>query len=72
MTTLVTLFMGGTVLRVECDALERDSMVPQNLLLVGCRNMKDNGLEVRTLSVPASAVLTYATAQPASRGQESA
>jgi len=62
MTTLVTLFMGGTVLRVECDALERDSMVPQNLVLIGCRNMKDNGLEVRTLSVPAGAVLTYATA----------
>ena len=65
MTTLVTLFMGGTVLRVECDALERDSMVPQNLVLTGCRNMTEGGLAVRTLSVPAAAVLTYATAEAA-------
>jgi hypothetical protein len=60
MLTVVTLTSPSGTLTVVCDALARDNLVPQNVVLAGCREVVAEGLtSVRVWSVPAAWVTSY-------------
>jgi hypothetical protein len=65
MTTIVVLNIGGNMLRVECDGLARDNILPKNIVLTGCKELdteaRDGGtLDTKMWSVPESLVMSYA------------
>ena len=65
MTTIVVLSINGTPLRVECDGLARDSLLPKNVVLTGCRELDTEArdgkiLDTKLWSVPESIVMSYA------------
>lgn len=61
MLTVVTINTPSGILNVTCDALGRDSIVPSNVVLAGCRGVEADGLTgVRVWSVPAAWVVSYA------------
>jgi hypothetical protein len=66
MLTVVTLTSPSGTLTVVCDTVARDNIVPQNVLLAGCREVVADGLtRVRVWSVPAAWVASYAMGYPA-------
>ncbi len=65
MTTIVVLNISGTMIRVECDGLARDAVLPKNIVLTGCRELDTEArdgtaLDTKLWSVPETVVLSYA------------
>jgi hypothetical protein len=65
MTTIVVLSINGTPLRVECDGLARDSLLPKNVVLTGCKELDTEArdgkiLDTKLWSVPESIFMSYA------------
>ena len=72
MTTIVLLNIGGNPVRVECDGIARDTLLPKNIILAGCKELDTearNGgaLDTRAWSVPETAVVSYALGKLASK-----
>ena len=69
MTTIVVLSINGAPLRVECDGLARDSILPKNIILTGCKELDTEArdgqaLETKVWSVPESLIMSYAIGRP--------
>ena len=65
MTTIVVLNVNGTMIRVECDGIARDGVLPKNIVLTGCKELDTeardgDALDTKLWSVPEGAVLSYA------------
>lgn len=65
MTTIVVLNISGTMIRVECDGLARDAVLPKNVVLTGCKELDTEArdgtaLDTKLWSVPESVILSYA------------
>jgi len=65
MTTIVVLNVNGTMIRVECDGIARDGVLPKNIVLTGCKELDTeardgDALDTKLWSVPEAAVLSYA------------
>jgi hypothetical protein len=65
MVTIVAVSINGSVVRVQCDGLSRDSILSKNIVLAGCRELDTEGrdgvaVDTKIWSLPESMILSYA------------
>jgi hypothetical protein len=64
MPLIVTVSVGSSRARIEVSDIQKDALLPQNVVLVGCRELAMEGVDEREVtvqvwSVPASSVEGY-------------
>jgi hypothetical protein len=65
MVTIVAVSINGSVARVQCDGLSRDSVLSKNIVLAGCKELDTEGrdgvaVDTKIWSLPESMILSYA------------
>jgi len=65
MVTIVAVSINGSVVRVQCDGLSRDSVLSKNIVLAGCKELDTEGrdgvaVDTKIWSLPESMILSYA------------
>jgi hypothetical protein len=65
MVTIVAVSINGSVARVQCDGLSRDSVLSKNIVLTGCKELDTEGrdgvaVDTKLWSLPESMILSYA------------
>lgn len=65
MVTIVAVSINGSVVRVQCDGLSRDSILSKNIILAGCKELDTEGrdgaaVDTKLWSLPESMILSYA------------
>ena len=65
MVTIVAVSINGSVVRVQCDGLSRDSILSKNIVLAGCKELDTEGrygaaVDTKIWSLPESMILSYA------------
>jgi len=65
MVTIVAVSINGSVVRVQCDGLSRDSVLSKNIVLAGCKELDTEGrdgvaVDTKIWSLPEHMILSYA------------
>jgi len=65
MVTIVAVSINGSVVRVQCDGLSRDSVLSKNIVLAGCKELDTEGrdgvaVDTKIWSLPENMILSYA------------